>query len=30
MGTGPAFRKIGRRIVYAEHHVDEWRAQAAA
>ena len=26
MGTGPAFRKIGRRVVYATDVIDEWAA----
>jgi integrase len=30
MGTGPAFRKIGRRIVYAEQDVERWRSREAA
>lgn len=30
MGTGPAFRKIGRRVVYAAQTLDDWRASPAA
>ena len=30
MGTGPAFRKIGRRMVYASEVVDAWAAAQAA
>lgn len=29
MGTGPAFRKIGRRVVYASEAVDAWSAVQA-
>ncbi|WP_312165774.1 tyrosine-type recombinase/integrase [Phenylobacterium sp.] len=27
MGTGPSFRKIGRRIVYAQGDLDSWRSE---
>lgn len=30
MGTGPAFRKIGRRVVYASEAIDAWGAVQAA
>ena len=30
MGTGPSFRKIGRRVVYAQGDLDAWRASLAS
>lgn len=28
LGTGPSFRKIGRRVVYSEHDLQSWRRRA--
>lgn len=28
LGTGPSFRKIGRRVVYSEHDLHAWRTRA--
>jgi predicted DNA-binding transcriptional regulator AlpA len=30
MGTGPTFRKVGRRVVYAAEALDSWKAAYAA